>query len=358
MRKEFDPVNEDGYTYIQLFPIIRATLEAGISVLLLGPPGVGKSSLAAELSRVMNRTLIDIRLAQKDPAELGGVYFPNRETQTLELFPPAWVKRACSEPCLVFLDEINAAVTKLHQAAAYQIVLERRIGEFRFHPGTVVLAAGNREEDNAIVTPLSSALCNRFAHFEMRPDTDAWLEWAAKHGIDENIMAFIRTYGNDVLYKVSEDARSFPTPRTWAMASRVMGKIHPRDIKRAIAACVGASMADQFCKYMEIYRKVDVAGIIEGRTKIDFIKKAEPSFVYAVIFAAAGYLAAAKVPDTHLENIVSFIVSPGILPEYQLLFLRQIRHRNPELFDRLKTLPSFRELAANLVALRTSLYTS
>ena len=356
MKNKLDPVSESGYTYVQLFPIIRATLEAGISVLLLGPPGVGKSSLAVELARVMKRKLIDIRLAQKDPAELGGVYFPDRETQTLELFPPSWVKRACSEPCLVFLDEFNAAVTKLHQAAAYQIVLERRIGDFQFHPDTIVLAAGNREEDNAIVTPLSSALCNRFAHFEMRPDTEAWLEWAASNGIDENIMAFVRTYGDEVLFDVSEDARSFPTPRSWAMASRVMAKAHPRDRKRAIAACIGLPMADRFCKYMEIYGKVDAAGIIEGREKIDFVKNAEPSFVYAAIFAVAGYLATARVPEKHLENIVGFITSPGVLPEYQLLFLRQLRYRAQALFDRLKTLSSFRALAAGLVALRVSLY--
>ena len=358
MKRKLDPVSENGYTYVQLFPIVRATLEAGISVLLLGPPGVGKSSLAVELSRVMKLKLIDIRLAQKDPAELGGVYFPNRDTQTLELFPPEWVKRACAEPCLVFLDEFNAAVTKLHQAAAYQIVLERRIGNFQFHPDTVVLAAGNREEDNAIVTPLSSALCNRFAHFEMRPDTEAWLEWAAAHGIDENIMAFVRTYGDEVLFDVSDDARSFPTPRSWEMASRVMAKAAPRDLKRTIAACIGIPMADRFCRYMDIYRNVDAAGIIEGNVKIDFVKNAEPSFIYAVLFATAGYLATTEVPDRNLENIVRFIVSPGVTPEYQILFLRQLRHRKVELFDRLKALPAFRKLAADLVALRVSLYRS
>ncbi|MDD4816536.1 MAG: AAA family ATPase [Victivallaceae bacterium] len=346
-----------GYTFDQLFPLIRSTLDAGISVLLLGAPGIGKSTLAVDLARVMKKTLIDIRLAQKDPAELGGVYFPNRETQTLELFPPAWVKRACAEPCLVFLDEFNAAVTKLHQAAAYQIVLEKRIGEFQFHPGTVVLAAGNREDDNAIVTPLSSALCNRFAHFEMRPDAATWLKWAAANGIHENIMAFVQTYGEEVLF-ASSDAHSFPTPRSWAMASRVMAQVDDEDLNRAVAACVGLPMADRFCKYLELYRKVNAAKIIAGKEKIDFTKKSEPSFIYAAIFAVAGYLATADVPDKNLDNIVTFISSPGVGPEYQILFLRQLRNRNVKLFDRLKALPEFRELAGKIVNLRASLYLS
>ena len=345
------------YTYDQLYPLIGSTLAAGISVLVLGPPGIGKSTLAADLAGAMKKTLIDIRLAQKDPAELGGVYFPNRETQTLDLFPPAWVKRACGEPCLVFLDEFNAAVTKLHQAAAYQIVLEKRIGEFQFHPETVVLAAGNREDDNAIVTPLSSALCNRFAHFEMRPDAAVWLKWAAANGIHENIMAFVQTYGEEVLFAPS-DEYSFPTPRSWAMASRVMTKAHKEDWKRAAAACIGRAMADRFWKFQEIYRKVNAAKIIAGKEKIDFAKKSEPSFVYAAIFAVAGYLATAELPDEQLDNVVSFITSPGVGPEYQILFLRQLRHRALPLFDRLKALPGFREMAAKIVNLRASLYLS
>lgn len=344
------------YSYEQLFPLICATLDAGVSVLLLGPPGVGKSALAADVARAMERKLIDIRLAQKDPAELGGVYFPDRDTRTLKLFPPEWVKQACDEPCLVFLDEFNAAVTKLHQAAAYQIVLERRIGDFSFHPQTVVLAAGNREEDNAIVTPLSSALCNRFAHYEMRPDVDSWLAWAAANGIDGDIMAFIRTFGADVLYSPS-GGRTFATPRSWAMASRVASRLAGAARKRAVAACVGVAMADRFDRYLELYRRIDAAAIVAGKSKPDFAKKADPSYIYAALFAVAGYLAGAEVPDDQLKYVVKFIGSRGIGPEYQILFLRQLKHRAPALLDRLKAVEEFRKLAGQLVGLLSTLYT-
>ena len=84
----------------------------------------------------------------------------------------------------------------------------------------------------------------------------------------------------------------------------------------------------------------------------------EPSFLYAAVFSVAGYLSAADVPDKNLSNIVSFISSPGIGPEYQILFLRQLRNRNGKLFDRLKALRSFRDLAAKIVNLRASLYLS
>ena len=142
------------------------------------------------------------------------------------------------------------------------------------------------------------------------------------------------------------------------MASRVMAKAREEDWKRAVAACIGHAMTDRFWKYLEIYRKVNAAKIIAGKEKIDFTKKSEPSFIYAAIFAVAGYLATADIPDDKLGNIVSFIASPGVGPEYQILFLRQLRSRTVPLFDRLKALPGFRELAAKIVNLRASLYLS
>lgn len=137
-----------------------------------------------------------------------------------------------------------------------------------------------------------------------------------------------------------------------------MARVDDEDLKRAVAACVGLAMADRFCKYLDIYRKVNAAKIIAGKEKIDFTKKSEPSFIYAEIFAVAGYLATADVPEQNLGNIVTFISSPGVGPEFQILFLRQLRNRNAKLFDRLKALTGFRELAGKIVNLRASLYLS
>ena len=189
----------------------------------------------------------------------------------------------------------------------------------------------------------------------MRPDVATWLKWAAEHEIHEHIMAFIQTYGEEVLFCAS-DTYSFPTPRSWEMASKVMRQADKEDLKRAVAACVGLPMADRFYRYLEIYRKVNAKNIIAGKEKPDFRKKSEPSYIYAVIFAVAGYLSTVKVTDKDLGNIVSFIESPGIGPEYQILFFRQLYNRAVELFDRLKALPEFRELAGKIVNLRASLY--
>lgn len=347
----------EGYKYEDLFSLLLTTLKSGISVLLRGHPGVGKSSLARELAREMNLPLIDIRLAQRDPVELGGVYYPDKDTGTLRLMAPEWVSRACREGCFVFLDEFNSAITRLHQSVAYQIVLERRIGENRFHPDTVVMGAGNLEEDNAIVSSLSSALCNRFAHFILRPDVASWLKWGSQNGIDESILAYIGNAGLESLYSNTGEY-SFPSPRSWEMASRVYRNSSELDRKRAMSACVGVLEAENFFSYMRLFGKIDVEKIVRKGQKMAFDRgeKSEPSFIYAAVFAVAAYICNDKaIGETELGNIVAFLQSKGLSPEYKLLFLRHVNSRSG-LIARLKPLPEFHKLAGELVSLNSSLY--
>jgi MoxR-like ATPase len=351
--KQSLPLSPEGYAYGDLIDLVDTSLRAGLSVLVRGHPGVGKSSMAAELAQRLELPIEDIRLAQREPADLGGVYFPDRERQVLELFPPDWVRRVCDAPALVFLDEINAAVTRLHQAAAYQIVLERRVGPFRFHPDTRVLAAGNLEEDHAIVTPLSTALANRFVHFVLRVDVDAWLSWATQAGVHPTVMAYIARHREEALYANQGDL-AFPSPRSWAMASTLLQAARPEQARRLVAASVGERAAEQLIAFERIFARVPVKKIVREGQAMDFRrgKNAEPSFVYAAVFAVARWITSEEeLPDDQLPNVVRFACSPGLDPEYVFLFLRQLK-QVPGLLGRLQAVAEFRDLARGMVDLR------
>jgi len=347
------PLAPQGYAYGDLLELVDTSLQAGLSVLMRGHPGVGKSSMAIELADRLDLPMEDIRLAQREPADLGGVYFPDRDRQVLALFPPDWVRRICDRPALVFLDEINAAVTRLHQAAAYQIVLERRVGPFRFHSDTRVLAAGNLEEDHAIVTPLSTALANRFVHFVLRVDADAWLSWAAQTGVHPVVMAYIARHREEALY-ANEGDLAFPSPRSWAMASTLLQAGRPDQARRLVGACVGAKAAEQLIAFERIFARVPVRKIVREGRAMDFRrgKNAEPSFVYAAVFAVARWLVSEDdLPDDQLPHVVKFACSPGLDPEYVFLFLRQLKQA-PGLLGRLQAVAEFRDLAKGMVDLR------
>lgn len=351
------PLPPEGYSWPELYRLVGTTLRTGLSVLLRGHPGVGKSTLAQALATDFGLPLIDIRLAQRDPSDLCGVWFPDKDSRSLIAYPPAWAQRAAAEPCLVFLDEINAAVTKLHQAAAYQIVLEKRVGDVHFHPGTVVLAAGNLEDDNAIVSSLSSALCNRFAHFIMKVDPPAWLEWGARVGVDASVLAYIGHHGADALYDQSGHDLAFPSPRSWEMASRLMQAGNEDDVKRLVSACIGPAAAQRFFTWRRLFARVNVRKILHNGEMPTFTgTQAEPSFVYAATFAVAGALRAGEVvSDDALPNIVRLLRLPGLDPEYAFLFLRHI-HPNEALTVRLRALPAFRALAGELAGAQLEIY--
>lgn len=348
----------EGYAWPELARLVRHCLRADVSVLLRGHPGVGKSALASALSEELGLPLIDIRLAQRDPTDLAGVWFPDKERQALVPYPPSWALRAAEQPCLIFLDEINAAVTKLHQAAAYQIVLERRLGELRFHPDTRVLAAGNLEDDNAIVSTLSSALCNRFAHFTMRVDAAAWLEWASARDLEPSVLAYIGATGAPALYEQSGAELAFPSPRSWEMASRLLHGADPLDLRRLLAACVGMAHADRYLAWRKLYAKVSIDKILKKGQLPDFttVEGADPSFVYAATYALAGWLRqGGALTDAQLPNVLRFLKAPGLDPEYAFLFLRHIRPAGAT-FARLRRLPAYRALASELVGLQLGQY--
>ena len=352
----FAPLGAEGYSYSVVHELVGVALRAGISVLMRGHPGVGKSSLAHQLAKEMGLELIDIRLAQRDPADLAGVYFPTADRTKLDLVPPAWALTAQSKPCLIFLDEINSAVTRLHQAAAYQIVLERRVGPIAFHKDTRILAAGNLEEDNAIVTTLSSALCNRFAHFVMKVDAADWLAWASEAKVHADILAYIGSYKEEVLYQNTGDV-AFPTPRSWHAASQVYALAEEHQKKPLVAACVGMSAAEKFVTYLTIFRRIDAEKIIRKGEKIDFTQPArsEASFRHAAVFAVGHWIyVTERIADAELANIVKFARSRGLDPEYQLLFLQYLHSHDPHTLIRLRALAEYRALAAELVSLRVA----
>ncbi|MCI0700912.1 MAG: MoxR family ATPase [Planctomycetia bacterium] len=189
------------------------------SVLLLSPPGVGKSEIVRQAAREAGLELRSLLGTQIAPEDVSGV--PKLVGNRAVFCPPRILLPEDDKPFCLFLDELPASPPDV-QKAFYSLLLERRIGEYRLPKGTWVVAAGNRSEDRALVRTLSSALINRVFVLPVRVDLEEWLTWAETNGVRPEIRSFVKYIPQALQRPVPPDPVPFSTPRAWAMLSRDM----------------------------------------------------------------------------------------------------------------------------------------
>ncbi len=210
-------------------------------LMLWGAPGVGKSALVAQAARACAVPMIDLRLSQLEPSDLRGMPFQKegRVEWAIPSMLPDEVRHGARG--VLFLDEINAALPQV-AAAAYQLILDRRLGDYRLPAGWAILAAGNRLGDRGVTYAMPAPLANRFTHVELEPLIEDWLAWAASAGVDARLQSFLRQRP-DLLMVFPERANvyAFPSPRSWVFADRALRKFGDDEtlLEPGLIACVG-----------------------------------------------------------------------------------------------------------------------
>ncbi len=257
----------------QLIPILeREFLSAAeghhTPVMMWGPPGVGKSQMVSEVAAKHGVPVIDIRLSQMEPSDLRGI--PFRTGESVDWAVPAILPNATrhGEKGILFLDEITSAPPSV-SAAAYQLILDRRLGAYEVPPGWAIFAAGNRQGDRGVTYAMPAPLANRFSHFEVEANLDDWSQWAYENNIDDRLIGFLR-FRPELLFDFdpSRNPTAFPTPRSWEFAHRALQKFgdQPDLLGPALAACVGQAAGIEFSAYLaNLSRMPDLDAIVEGR---------------------------------------------------------------------------------------------
>lgn len=236
-------------------------------VMLWGPPGVGKSQLVAQVGARHQAPVLDIRLSQMEPSDLRGI--PFREGGRVEWAIPAMLPDAGrhGERGILFLDEITSAVPSV-SAAAYQLILDRRLGDYRVPPGWAIFAAGNRQGDRGVSYTMPAPLANRFSHFEVALNLDDWVAWAWTQGIDERIIAFLRFRPEQLFhFDPAQNPVAFPTPRSWEFAHRALQKFGdaPTLLPGALQACVGTGAGIELKAFIDSLDQLpDLDAILRG----------------------------------------------------------------------------------------------
>jgi MoxR-like ATPase len=201
-----------------------------LSTMIWGPPGIGKSSIVAQVAAAHKLACIDLRLSQLAPTDLRGL--PVAKAGRSHWYPPEFLPSDGAG--VLFLDEINMAPPTM-QGMAQQLILDRKVGNYVVPAGWFIWAAGNREEDRAAVFDMPAPLANRFLHVEVTPDFE------------------------DLLHKSDALQPAWPSPRSWEMASQLHA------IGLEVAAAIGAPAASEFNAFVALYRELpNLEQIMDG----------------------------------------------------------------------------------------------
>jgi len=280
-----------------------------IPVMIWGPPGVGKSELVAQVARQHTVPLIDIRLSQLEPSDLRGI--PFRTDGLVEWAVPKMLPSTerHGNAGILFLDEITSA-TPAVSAAAYQLILDRCLGEYQVPEAWVIFAAGNRQGDRGVTYSMPTPLANRFTHYSFDVNLDDWVLWAHQCGIDERVIAFLR-FRPELLFDFDPalDPVAFPTPRSWEFAHHALKKFDSTNLilANALQACVGEAAGIELTAFIDNLDNLPNVGDIISGEEVSVPHSIDLQYALASsLVGQAIQLVDSNDSETKLGNILSF----------------------------------------------------
>jgi hypothetical protein len=249
---------------------IRFAIKKRRPVFLWGPPGIGKSDIVKQIGEDAGREVIDVRLALWEPTDIKGIPYYNADQGKMVWAPPAELPTNPESTAIIFLDELNSAPPAV-QAAAYQLILNRRVGTYELPKGVDVVAAGNREGDRGVTYRMPAPLANRFIHLEAKVDFDDFQEWAVMNAVHPEVLGYVGFAKQDLYdFDPKSPSKAFATPRSWVFVSDLL-KDEDCDVDtlhNLVAGAVGDGLAVKFMAHRKIAGKLPKAeDILDGKVK-------------------------------------------------------------------------------------------
>ena len=243
-------------------------------VFLWGPPGIGKSDIIKQLGAELDAHVIDVRLSLWEPTDIKGIPYFDSNTGKMVWAPPLELPDAelasKHKQIILFMDEMNSAAPSV-QAAAYQLVLNRRVGTYTLPDNVVMVAAGNRETDKGVTYRMPAPLANRFVHLEMTVDWDDYFDWATENKVHKDVVGFL-TFSKKDLYDFDpkSGSRAFATPRSWSFVSELLtdDDCDNDTLTDLTSGAIGEGLAVKFMAHRKIASKMpNPEDILSGKVK-------------------------------------------------------------------------------------------
>lgn len=304
-----------------------------------GPPGVGKSDTVAQVAASMEAELVDVRLNLMDPTDIKGFPMPDVESGQMHwlpanFLPPMLVKEevkisakktelqlvANSSRGILFLDELNQAPPSV-QAASYQLLLNRKVGDYTLPDGWSILAAGNRESDRSNAQRMPAALSLRLTHLDYDVNVDDWCDWALDQGdkVPVELLSFIR-FRPDLLHAFDATQRSSPNPRGWFFCGQYTNSGLDAHLEfEMMKGTVGEAAAGEYRAFLQVFRELPSVDQIKLEPETTPISE-----MPAVKFAIGAALAAATTKDV-FPRFMKYM--ERMEPEWTITYVRDAQRR-------------------------------
>ena len=287
----------------ELAATLKILVEARQPVMVWGGPGCGKSEVAQQVAAEGGRTYYDVRALLLDPVDLRGIPWRDDDNRT-RWAPPDFLPPTDSTALyLVNLEELPSGVPMV-QAALFQLVRDRKCGEYELPEGASLMACGNREGDRGVTHRMPTPLASRFVHLEIKVDPSDWCEWGAANGIAPETLFFIQLRP-ELLHQFDPQSReaAFACPRTWEFVSNVVhqrGSLDPAAERALFRGAVGEAAAVEFSAFLKVWRELP-----HPRAVIDDPENADVPQNASALIALCGSLYR-MADDVNLGSIVSY----------------------------------------------------
>ena len=298
---------------------LRVLVEAQQPTFIWGGPGIGKSAIVRQVATSLEVALQDVRALLLDPVDLRGLPFLGPDGRSKWATPDFLPTEGEG---ILFLDELNAAPAMV-QASCYQLVLDRKLGEYTLPDGWAIVAAGNRDSDRAVTTRMPTPLRNRFVHLEFEVDVQEWCEWAIRASVRPEVIAFLR-FRPALLSAFDRDANAFPSPRSWEFVSGILAEEPNRRLEQELyVGAVGLGAATEFGAFLKTFRELpSIEGILMNPAREPVPD--QPDAQYAVATALAN-----SASDTNFDRMCVYL--QRMPTEFQVFCVRDASLRDPSI---------------------------
>jgi len=296
-------------------------IESKIPVFIWGAPGIGKSSIVKQVAKERGLEFIDLRLSLMDPTDLKGIPFFDKDNHEAVWAKPNFLPKDPHSKGILFLDEINTAPPSV-QASAYQLVLDRKVGDYALPSGWSIVAAGNNESDRGVVYRMPPPLANRFVHLDMEVDFEDWKAWAYRHDIDSAVIGFLHFDKEKIfLFDSAKNEKSFPTPRSWEYVDKVLKSGVAKELLyETIAGAVGKESATAFLSFKAVMHELpDIEKVLGGEV-------CEFSTDNQLLFALVSGIVSNIYHDTQTIKIDNALkLSLNLPPEFAVMLVKDMQ---------------------------------